>query len=74
MLGLVLSPGGTAMYLSSPAQRKAYPAVRPKRLAGLLAKLARYGLATGQGKEYEKGVARRGESDLARRLPSAAAV
>lgn len=69
-LSLVLT-NQVGPFITSAATRRTYPAVKPKRLAAVLAKLSRYGLSlgSGAGKEFDKGQARRAESEQVRRLP-----
>lgn len=57
-------------YISQPSFRKSSSIVKPKRLAVILNKLARQGLAAGPngGKPYERAQQRRAESDAVRRL------
>lgn len=57
-------------YISQPSFRKSSSVVKPKRLAVILNKLARQGLAAGPtgGKPYERAQQRRAESDAVRRL------
>ncbi|CED85244.1 Exocyst complex, subunit SEC15 [Phaffia rhodozyma] len=70
-VSLVFSPS-LSKYIQNPRFRPSYPAVSPQRLSVILHKLGRHGLTLGPsaGLEYEKGLRRRNEADVLRKLPS----
>ena len=67
MTSVVMSDAVSA-YLVASIRQTSYAAVKPKRLAALLEKLARYGLECRDAPSREKGEKRRKEAEAVSRL------
>ena len=67
MASVVMSDAVNA-YLVQSIRQTSYAAVKPKRLAALLEKLARYGLECRDAPSREKGEKRRKEAEAVGRL------
>lgn len=67
MTSVIMSDAASA-YLVASIRQTSYPAVKPKRLAALLEKLARCGLESRDAGSRERGDKRRKEAEAVGRL------